>query len=243
MALLAMPFVGLAVLVALRSSRMRPLLFFCGLVVLVPLSFNAFILTVVATDLTFLTTASRTLFVLPAYLILLSASLAILPVRWRVLSFGIWGAANLLALFNLLTGQQVHNPIFVVPLREVVQSIRADARPGDSLFADLDIGVHLYWQPQPMPGTQFILSDNWPEPEATLTVAPPARVWLFIFGRDRTIVSDHSAAIRAWLSKSYQLLSAREYAKVDPTYKALKDRLLGRDTYRAKLTVELYERH
>ena len=238
-----MPFVGLAVVVVLRSSRMRRLLFFCGLVILVPLSFNAFIFTVVATDLTFLTAASRTLFVLPAYLILLSASLATLPVRWRAISFGIWGAANLFALFNLLTGQQFHNPIFVVPLREVVQSVRADARPGDGLFADLDIGVHLYWQSQPVSGTQFILSDDWPAPEAALTAAPPARVWLFIFGRDRTIVSDHTDAIRAWLVKSYQLLSAREYANVDPTYKALKDRLLVRDTYRAKLTVELYERH
>jgi uncharacterized membrane protein len=242
LALLAMPFVGLALVVALRSFKMRCLLLFCGLIVLLPLSFNAFIFTVVATDLTFLTAASRTLYVLPAYLILLSASLAILPARWRAMALGIWGAANLLALFNLLTGQQVHNPIFVVPLREVVQSVRAEARPGDSLFADLDIGVHLYWQPQPVSGTQFILSDNWPAPEAALTVAPPIRVWLFIFGRDRTIASDHTDAIRAWLVKSYQLISAREYANVDPTYKALKDRLLGRDTYRAKLRVELYER-
>jgi hypothetical protein len=241
-ALLAMPFVGLAIVAALRSTSMRRLLLFCGLIVLLPLSFNALIFSVVATDLTFLTAASRTLYVLPAYLILLSASLAILPMRRRAISLGILVAANLLALFNLLTGQQVHNPIFVVPLREVVQSVRAEARPGDSLFADLDIGVHLYWQPQPVPGTQFILSDNWPAPEAALTVAPPSRVWLFIFGRDRTIASDHTDAIRTWLVKSYQLLSAREYANVDPTYKVLKDRLLGRDTYHAKLRVELYGR-
>src|SRR5205085_1818114 len=147
-ALLAMPFVGLAVIIALCSSRTRHLLFFCGLIILLPLGFNALIFTVVASDLTFLTAASRTLYVLPAYLSLLTASLALLPMRWRAIAFGIWSAANLLALFNLLTGQQAHNPIFVVPLREVVQSVRADARPGDSLFADLDIGVHLYWQPQ-----------------------------------------------------------------------------------------------
>jgi uncharacterized membrane protein len=240
--LAAMPFVGLAFAGLLRNLRTQPMLRFSLLLVAIPFIFNALLETTVATDLTFLTMASRTWFVLPLFVMLVALGVVALPTRIRLLSTTLLLAADLAALSNLLAGEQFHNPIFAVPLREVAATIRSEGLPGDVLLADVDIGFEYYWQIQPTAGTQFIRSEDWPAPQGAVEAAQPRRVWLITFGRDRTRLGDHADEIRAWLAQRYEQRAERKYVPIDPGYRAVKQWLLRRETYDAKLVVQRYER-
>ena len=164
-----------------------------------------------------------------------------LPTRIRLLAMTLLLIANLAALGNLFSREQYHNPIFAVPLREIAATIRSESLPGDVLLADVDIGFQYYWQAQPPSGTQFFRSEDWPAPQDAVQAAQPPRVWLITFGRDRTRVGDHSDEIRAWLTPRYAQRVERMYVPIDPFYKVIKQWLLGRETYDAKLVVQRYE--
>ena len=129
-----------------------------------------------------------------------------------------------------------------MPLREIAATIRSESLPGDVLLADVDIGFQYYWQTQPPSGTQFFRSEDWPAPQDAVQAAQPPRVWLITFGRDRTRVGDHSDEIRAWLTPRYAQGVERKYVPIDPLYEAIKQWLLGRETYDAKLVVQRYDR-
>jgi hypothetical protein len=240
--LVATPFVALAFIGLLRNLRTQPMVRFSLLLVVVPIVFNALIQTTVATDLTFLTMASRTWFVLPLFVMLLAHGVVVLPTRIRLLAITLLLVANLAALSNLFTREQFHNPIFAVPLREVAASIRSESQPGDILLADVDIGFQYYWQMQPAAGTKFFRSEDWPAPQGAVEAAQPLRVWLITFGRDRTRLGDHADEIRAWLAPRYEQRIEGKYVPIDPGYRAVKQWLLRRETYDAKLAVQRYER-
>ena len=84
--LVAIPCLVLAFAGLLRNLRTQPMVRFCLLFLAIPVIFNALIQTTVAADLTFLTMASRTWFVLPLFVMLVALGIVELPTRIRLLA-------------------------------------------------------------------------------------------------------------------------------------------------------------
>lgn len=241
--LAAAPFVARALAHAIRKIRVRPLIAFALLMVMLPLLFNLFIFALVATDLTFVTMASRTLFALPFCLLVLAAGISELRARGRAISIGLLVVANLAALVNLLNGIEYHNPIFAVPLRAVSETIQRESRPGDIVISDTDIGLQYYWRQQPTDAQLFLAEGATLSAARALVQSGRApRVWLLAFGRDRSRSNDHAEELMTLLAPHYTLREERDYAPVDPLYRAIKERLVGREAYAYKLRLRLYQR-
>ncbi len=240
----AVPFVAIAFWFALRVLRGQPLARFALWHMLLPLAFNVLVLTAIATDLAFLTIASRTLFVLPLFLIWLASGIMVLPMRWRTLTTALLVGANLFALVNLFVAQQYHNPIYAVPMRAVADTIQRESQAGDIVVSDLDTVFYYYWYQQPHAGVTHYLSDDveLSKAKAGIADAYPLRVWLLVFGRDRSRENGHTLELEPLLAPHYTLASERDFAPVDALYRAVKTKLIGREAYAYKLVVRLYER-
>lgn len=195
------------------------------------------LLTLIATDLPFVNVPSRAIVAAPVVAILLAAGLRRLPPRLGRLALGAVLVANTVALVNLYTDQRYINPIYAVPTREVAATILTRAMPGALVLAEEDTVLPFYLARRP--GGPPVLAPGAVE---ALPGAPP-EIWLFSFGRDRTRVLEGEPRARAWLvANGYALVAAADYAPTDPTYAALKSRLLGREGYAAKATLEQWHR-
>ncbi len=237
--LLALPLLALALI---RSLRARRLLAFAAVQSALPLLFNVFITTTLASDIPFLNMASRTLFAFPFFVVAFIAGVVAMPTRWRTATITLLVLANLLALLNLFNGDQYHNPIYAVPLRLVADSIRRDSQPRDVLLSDGDIAFHYYWQQQPAVDTQLFVTDDLERAKTSIPAERAPRVWLLSFGRERSRVLDRSEEIQRWLAPTYGLADERGFVPIDPIYRALKEWLLGRESYSYKLMVRLFVR-
>jgi 4-amino-4-deoxy-L-arabinose transferase-like glycosyltransferase len=235
--------VALLAVMALAFWRERPakaytLALFLG----VPLAFTIFMLSTFATDITFLNVASRTALAAPYFYILLAGALARPDRSWetcQVWAVALLSVAWVVSLANLYTGRQYHNPIYAVPMRQIVQQVVADSRPGDVVVADPDsvFDYYLAQTSSTLPLLSSVEVDTLPGLQAT----PPARLWLVTLGRDRTRAME-PAALLAWLAGNYRLAESRGYVPQDPLYQRLKQRLLHRPDYDYKALVRLYVR-
>jgi hypothetical protein len=125
-------------------------------------------------------------------------------------------------------------------MREVVQQIIAESRPGDIVLSDPDTGFAFYYTrgPQPIP----YLSDTKFDAAITfLQQHQPYRIWLLTFGRDRSLAQTPTE-LNDWLREHYRLVEEQGYAEQDPIYQRIKSTLLRRPVYRYKLLVQLYAR-
>jgi 4-amino-4-deoxy-L-arabinose transferase-like glycosyltransferase len=216
----------------------------------VPLAFTIFLFSTFATDITFLNVASRTALAAPYFYIFLAGGLARLwaiaeqkPVFskktgfWAVVAF--LAVAWVVSLANLYTSRQYHNPIYAVPMRQIVQQVVADSRPGDVVVADPDsIFDHYLAQTS---SALLLLSSVEADTLPGLQAAPPPRLWLVTLGRDRTRAMEPTALL-AWLAENYRLAESRGYVPQDPLYQRFKQLLLHRPDYDYKALVRLYVR-
>ena len=220
-----------------RRQPGGPLVALC---LLVPLGFTIFVLSTVATDITFLNVPSRTFFALPYFAMVLAGGL------WRVsrpalrglLALGlvvVWGYG----LANIYGGVEYHNPIYAVPMRQVASQVRAEARPGDVIFSDVDTGFDYYYRQAPQPAPSLPAGDA-AAAVAYLNEHRPQRVWLLTFGRDRTREITPVELVER-LAAGYSAASVQGYVEQDPTYRTIKQRLFGRPAYPYKLVVQQYE--
>ncbi|MBI5877742.1 MAG: hypothetical protein HZB53_08835 [Chloroflexi bacterium] len=242
--LIAAPFVAWAAIRAIWVRETRGLALFCLLVFAAPLAFNTFILTTIATDLTFLAMPSRTLYAMPPLLMVIAFGAGTLRPVWRRLSWVAVAAANVAALTNLGLGIEYLNPIYAVPLREIHQYLQSHTRSGDLLISDLDIVYQYYYDRAPIAGTQLILTEdaNLPSLNVQIAARTPPRIWLFVFGRDRSSAGDRVPALLQQLDGRYRAIDELRYAPTDPLYRDVKQRLIPRAAYDYKLIIRLYER-
>jgi len=211
----------------------------------VPLAFTIFLLSTFATDITFLNVASRTALAAPYFYILLAGGLARPPKPDRFLkTCQVWAVALLAvawvtSLANLYTGRQYHNPIYAVPMRQIVQQVMADSRPGDVVVADPDsvFDYYLAQTSSTLPLLSSVEADTLPR----LQAVPPTRLWLVTLGRDRTRAMEPTALL-SWLAENYRLAESRGYVPQDPLYQRFKQLLLHRPDYDYKALVRLYVR-
>ena len=207
-----------------------------GLVASVALVVLSTVLFVV--DVPFVNIPSRAIFALPFLSIAMAAGIAAVPVRWlRWVCIALLMLCAVAGLSNYYRGLEFHNPIYAVPMREVVARVRAECRAGDVIVSEFDTGFGYYYrrtdQPVPLWATDTALP--------SLQTEHPGRVWLVTFGRDATR-STTDEALQEWLWQEYELAWEEGYVEQDPLYQTLKEKLLHRPAYRYKLLVQRYER-
>ena len=225
-----------------RNSRANGVFIIAFLVT--PFLFTAVLLSSLATDIPFINMASRTLFAMPFFALVLAAgalSLRLLP--WRALALAglalAWGAA----IANDAANVSFHNPIYAVPMRQIVQEISAETRSGDVIVSDVDTAFSHYNTLSGSNTPHFLSAEESAAARETVAEKQSPRVWLITFGRDRTRLDAPGDAFAAWLEQqSYRLADSRGYAPEDPLYQRLKRALLKREDYDYKLLVRRYER-
>jgi hypothetical protein len=206
-----------------------------------PLLFTATLLSVVATDITFLNAASRTPGAAPAYLLAAAAGfVALRQRRLRAVALTCIAGGLLVSALNYFAGVQYLNPIYVLPTRAVAAELAAAARPGDLILAERDTLLGHYYERRPGAATYQDV-----DPAANLAWIEqhhPATIWLVTFGRDSTEGAFGTPELLAQLQTRYQAGAVHGYGPVEPTYQALKQRLTGRPAYAQKLIIQPFTR-
>jgi uncharacterized membrane protein len=225
-----------------RGSRANGVFMIIFLVT--PFLFTAILLSSLATDIPFINMASRTLFAMPFFsLILAAGAMSLRPLPWRMLALtGLafaWGAA----IADDAANVSFHNPIYAVPMRQIVQEVKAETQPGDVIVSDVDTAFSYYYDRSGATAPQFLSGADGDAASQAILAGQSPRIWLVTFGRDRTRLDAAGDAFASWLEQqSYRLADSRGYAPEDPLYQRLKKALLKREDYDYKLLLRRYER-
>ncbi|MFL5805206.1 MAG: glycosyltransferase family 39 protein [Roseiflexaceae bacterium] len=231
---------GLWMLWRRRVAGFRlPELAILGAWILLPAIGGALLTSLLFPTLPFITLPNHIFFALPFFCLLLAAGV-LAPQRraWSVLLLALLLVPRAFGIYNYFTAQEYHNPIYAVPMREVVMGLVDESQAGDVVISDSDTGFAFYYargrQPMPyLPTTEFNTALPF------LQEQRPRRVWLLTFGRDRSRDQMPSELID-WLRQRYTLAREQGYAEQDPSYQRIKATLLNRPVYRYKLLVQLY---
>ena len=213
---------------------------FLGLFVAVPVLFTALVFSFLAPDVTFLSAASRTSFAAPFFFLLVAGGVKQVHGKWQLLTLFVLTLTSGYGLRNYYAGQMFHNPIYVIPMRQIVHDVVGELQPGDVVLSDED-SMFAYYCEQNSAVNHFF-SPETQKLRAWATAHPTARVWLITLGRDRSRLVDPSAETVKWLDQGYEVVPKRGYVEQDRTYRRFKEFLLKRPAYQYKVLVRLYQR-
>lgn len=203
-----------------------------------PFVMSQALLATVATDSPFVNAPARSMASAALLYTLLGVGIAAL--RWKGLQyvtlFGLT-AVHGLGLFNYYRGTDFINSVYNTPAREVAQTIARQATPGDAIISESDSLVEYYLPPSHR--ASHFYPQQVIEIEAYLATHPQTTVWQVTMGRDRTR-NDVSSNLTDRLKTRYTLCSSIGFAEQDATYRTLKSRLIGREVYRFRLTLDKY---
>ncbi|CAG0936784.1 hypothetical protein TFLX_05675 [Thermoflexales bacterium] len=188
----------------------------------------------------FIAFPNHILFTLPLFLLFIAAGLAAVPrTGWLIVVMAAFFLPRGVALYNYYTGQEFHNPIYTVPIREITQNLRARVQSGDVIISDPDTGFQYYYDQDVHPAPALA---SMPQSTALLYVQTqhPTRVWLLTLGRDRTREAAPDQLVE-WLNANYRLVMTQGYAPQAETYRKVKEQLLHRPSYEFKLLIQLFE--
>ncbi len=209
--------------------------------VFIPFGFTIFLLSNIATDITFLNVASRTLFAVPFFYLVVAAGLLwIRSKRQRTLLLVAVTVVWSYSLYNYYTNEQFHNPIYVIPAREMSAQVENALQPGDVIVSDWDSAFGYYYALLDSSAPHFF-SQSSGEAQDYIRAHSSPRVWLITIGRDRTRPLTPVEFVQ-WLEEDYELTSTWGYAEQDETYRRLKGMMLQRPAYEYKAMLQLYTR-
>lgn len=194
----------------------------------------------IITGVPFIAFANHILFVLPFFSLWLATG--ILTIRPRVIFWLTVFAllmGRLTGVLNYFGGREFHNPIYVVPTRDIVKALVAETQPGDLVLAAGDIGIDFYASRTPDWHVPVLDTSDPRKVQDWIETFRPPRIWLFVFGRDRTR-DVHPTALQEFLASRCNLRQARGYAEQDALYRLVKEQLFQRPTYRYKLSLYIY---
>jgi len=203
------------------------------------LLFIALLTTFIATDIPFINSASR----IPAAVVMFYLGVAsgwiALSRRWlRWIGGLLIGVAFTCALWNYYNGNQFHNPIYAVPIRQVVEEVRMKCAPGDLIIAEADTLFGYYYQQNP--GPALYQDADYIANKAYIQNYRPDRVWLVTFGRDSTSGVGRTEELAQWLRQVYPKVEVLGYVSQDMVYRRVKELLLDRPAYAYKLMIRIY---
>lgn len=205
---------------------------------LIPFALSQYLLGTVANDSPFVNAAARSMSVMGLLFALAACGIAaIRRPALQVAFVGVIAAGNLVGLMNYYNARDTINPIYSTPAREAAQWLSENFREGDLIVNEADTLVNEY-----LPAA---LADHTLTPDALdavlnhIRVNPESRVWLVTLGRDRTrITVDENVATALQSSLPNRELTG--FAEQDPLYRTVKSRILGREAYPYRLSIEKF---
>jgi len=218
-----------------------PSVFWAAIFSIMSILFVGVVLSTLIQGVPFVAFANHILFVLPFYSVwLASGILKIQSPRLAYVALAVVLSLRIEGLVNYFEGVEFHNPIYAVRTREIVEDLAKSAGPDDLVIAAPDTGVPFYvsrlpyWNTEivnPFEGTEGVefAEGNWPD-----------RIWLFVFGRDRTR-SVRLGQIKTLIDSRCAIEFDRGYAEQSPLYRQMKAVLFERSAYRYKLSLYVYD--
>jgi len=176
--------------------------------------------------------SNRTFFVYPVFLLLLSAGLDRLSLRWRQLALGALLVVYGVGAWNVFSGSQAVKPLLVVPWVQVMEKIRAESQPGALVFcSQFDTVCPYYVDRFGLPRAGL---SNW---QQALESEPPEVWWLQNniggYAYDRS----HEEAAFTALQAIYPQVDQFDYAAQDASIRQIKARWLGQEDYPYRLNL------
>ena len=203
------------------------------------LLFMALLTTFIATDIPFINSASRIPAAAAVFYLGVASGWGALSRRWlRWIGGLLIGVAFTCALWNYYHGYQFHNPIYAVPIRQVVEEVRMKCAPGDLIIAEADTLFGYYYQQNP--GPALYQNADYIANKAYIQNYRPDRVWLVTFGRDSTSGVGRTEELAQWLRQVYPKVEVLGYVSQDMVYRRVKELLLDRPAYAYKLMIRIY---
>jgi uncharacterized membrane protein len=203
-----------------------------------PFLMSQALLGTVATDSPFVNAPARSMACAALLIVLMGIGLGAVKSRWLI-GVALIGllVPHAVSLLNYYRGTDFINSVYNTPAREVAEMIAARAQPGDMVVTESDSMVEVYlpaaWQavhfyPEQAAGIQTYLAAH-----------PGAAVWQASLGRDRTR-SDVSANLSIALQQDRRPCGTLGFAEQDPIYRQLKARLIGREAYQYRVTLQRF---
>ncbi len=207
----------------------------------------ALLTTWVFASVPFVAFPNHTLFAAPLFSLLLALGSAALSWRWSAGLVSLLILARVVGIGNYFTATDFHNPIYAVPMREIVQELVSSACSDEMLIATPDVGLDYYYERlavDPVQRCSSMIVLTRLEPTITrIKTENPARIRLFKFGRDRTAGSNTETTLAQWLTDSdYVLQRETGYVEQDGIYRQIKELLFKRPAYQYKLVIQEYVR-
>jgi uncharacterized membrane protein len=217
-----------------RSEQLGSWLIAFGL----PFIVSQALLDTVATDSPFINAPARSMACAALLIVLMAIGLGTLKSRWLV-GVALIGliVPHALSAINYYRGTDFINSIYNTPAREVAEAIAAQAQPGDVVVTESDSMIDLYL-PDIYRATHFD-PQQMAEIQAYLAAHPGAAVWQATLGRDRTR-NDVSANLSEVLQQDRHLCATMGFAEQDPIYRQIKARLIGREAYQYRVTLQKF---
>jgi uncharacterized membrane protein len=194
------------------------------------------LLNTAATDSPFVNAPERSMACAALLLVAMGIGLGALKSRWLI------GAAligllvpHALSAINYYRGVDFINTVYATPAREVAAAIVAQAQPDDVVVTEGDSMIEFYL-PAAYQATHFT-PQHQAEIQAYLTAHPQSAVWQATLGRDRTR-NDVAAQLSETLQHSRRLCATTGFAQQDPIYRQVKARLIGREAYQYRVTLQ-----
>lgn len=243
-ALVALPLIGSLALAGAVTAwrRHSPLGLLVILSAVVPVLFTVFVVTgFLVRYMTFAWIGARSLQALPFYLLLVAFGLSVIKsAKVRNVLAAIIAVAFVVADVNYYNGWEFHNPVYVIPSREIVRQVTIDAGPGDVIVASRD-SLFDYYDPSGSRANPVFDSDNPDDAQAYLLAHASPRVWLVTVSRDRGWTPEAPPFV-LWLEEGYSAVQKVGYAEQAADYRRFKGALTGREAYQYKAEVSLYVR-
>ncbi len=205
---------------------------------LIPFVGMSLVTTLISPRTPFVSMPGRTLFAAPYFFLILGAGFA--RHRLRLLApiavtlVAVWS----LSLVNYYHNRQFLNPIYLTPAREMARQVVEQLQPGDAIVSSDDSGFYYYYERSDAQNPYFC---DHAQALAYLEREAVKRIWLVTLGRDQTRHSSPTD-VQEWLQTHCRLAESWGYVAQDPTYRAIKSRLLGRPAYGYRATLTLYVR-
>jgi 4-amino-4-deoxy-L-arabinose transferase-like glycosyltransferase len=223
---------------------------FALLFVIIPTLGTITVITFVTPTIPFIGVSNRTFFAFPFVALLIAAGLrALEQPRWRIAALimiiTVWGYS----IRNYYAGEHFFNPIYAVPTETALADILARAQPDDAIFSDTDTGFGYYFEQSPHEGITHYYVETASGQAALEAIANDLvahqplqhkRLFILTYGRDRTR-RDLPDSFTQTIQPAAHLIWEQGYTPEDETYRQVKQSLLGREDYKFKLFIQLYE--
>jgi hypothetical protein len=197
---------------------------------------TSLITTFVSTHTSFIYTPSRTFFGLPFLFLFFGIVYSkIHKVVFKYILIGAFLVANIYGISNWITNRHFLMPVYATPWKEVLDDVK-----GESGIILVDESLCYSYYRSTRQGTYPALQAPESIHDLYTSTDQQPHVFLVLMGRESTEPELRKDIVEYITTRGTKLFE-RKYLLLDESYRNIKSRILGRDTYDAKLTLLKYE--